>query len=427
MATLLVAIAVTAVVVAAIAVRVTQQTIRAAILQAMGGRPGADPSDEHRRLLQDATRQTVKASARVDLLQFSLDELTSGVVVTDGAGQVLVKNCQAAAVADRPHEQALVEAALTELLASALQGDRVERELEVFGPPSRTLSVQAFPIADAGQTIGALAVIEDVSEHHRIDKTRRDFVANLSHELRTPVGAVSLLGEMLVDEPDVAVRKQLTDRLLIEADRMSATIDDLLELSRIESATQSYDEPVHMQAVVKEALARTRVAAEKSEIQIASIGPDEPMMLTGNRDQLVTALVNLVENAIKYSSAGGSVSVRSRADNDMITLAVQDSGRGIPARDLDRVFERFYRVDRARESSTGGTGIGLSIVRHVALNHGGTVQVTSFEGDGSTFTMTLPRTAPQNTPEPAIRESRDERRDKTNQGPDRRGMARRHS
>jgi two-component system sensor histidine kinase SenX3 len=287
--------------------------------------------------------------------------------------------------------------------------------------------VQAFPIADAGQTIGALAVIEDVSEHHRIDKTRRDFVANLSHELRTPVGAVSLLGEMLVDEPDVAVRKQLTDRLLIEADRMSATIDDLLELSRIESATQSYDEPVHMQAVVKEALARTRVAAEKSEIQIASIGPDEPMMLTGNRDQLVTALVNLVENAIKYSSAGGSVSVRSRADNDMITLAVQDSGRGIPARDLDRVFERFYRVDRARESSTGGTGIGLSIVRHVALNHGGTVQVTSFEGDGSTFTMTLPRTAPQHTPAPAIRESRDERRDKTNQGPDRRGMARRHS
>ena len=405
MAVLLAAITVTVVFAAAIAVRVTQQATRSALLQAMGGRPGNDPVDEHHRLLQDATRQTSEASARVDLLQLSLDALTSGVVVTDGDGQVLVKNRQAGAVTDRPHEQSLVEAALTELLASALQGDRVERELEVFGPPSRMLFVHAVPITADGQMIGALAVIEDVSEHHRIDKTRRDFVANLSHELRTPVGAVSLLGEMLVDEPDSAVRKQLTDRLLIEVDRMSATIDDLLELSRIESTTQSYDEPIHMQTVVDEALERTRVAAEMAEIEVGSIGPDEPIMTSGNRDQLVTALVNLVENAIKYSSAGDSISVRSRADNDEITLVVQDSGRGIPARDLDRIFERFYRVDRARESTTGGTGIGLSIVRHVAINHGGTVVVTSFEGDGSTFTMTLPRSVPQNSPEPAIGES----------------------
>ena len=405
MAVLLAAITVTVVVAAAIAVRVTQQATRSALLQAMGGRPGNDPVDEHHRLLQDAARQTFEASARVDLLQLSLDALTSGVVVTDGDGQVLVKNRQAGAVTDRPHEQSLVEAALTELLASALQGDRVERELEVFGPPSRMLFVHAVPITADGQMIGALAVIEDVSEHHRIDKTRRDFVANLSHELRTPVGAVSLLGEMLVDEPDSAVRKQLTDRLLIEVDRMSVTIDDLLELSRIESTTQSYDEPIHMQTVVDEALERTRVAAEMAEIEVGSIGPDEPIMTSGNRDQLVTALVNLVENAIKYSSAGDSISVRSRADNDEITLVVQDSGRGIPARDLDRIFERFYRVDRARESTTGGTGIGLSIVRHVAINHGGTVVVTSFEGDGSTFTMTLPRSVPQNSPEPAIGES----------------------
>jgi two-component system sensor histidine kinase SenX3 len=405
MAVLLAAITVTVVVAAAIAVRVTQQATRTALLQAMGGRPGNDPVDEHHRLLQDATRQTSEASARVDLLQLSLDALTSGVVVTDGDGQVLVKNRQAGAVTDRPHEQSLVEAALTELLASALQGDRVERELEVFGPPSRMLFVHAVPITADGQMIGALAVIEDVSEHHRIDKTRRDFVANLSHELRTPVGAVSLLGEMLVDEPDSAVRKQLTDRLLIEVDRMSVTIDDLLELSRIESTTQSYDEPIHMQTVVDEALERTRVAAEMAEIEVGSIGPNEPIMTSGNRDQLVTALVNLVENAIKYSSAGDSISVRSRADNDEITLVVQDSGRGIPARDLDRIFERFYRVDRARESTTGGTGIGLSIVRHVAINHGGTVVVTSFEGDGSTFTMTLPRSVPQNSPEPAIGES----------------------
>ena len=405
MVALLAAVVFTAIVVGAIATRVAHRSARAAFLEAIDGRPYAEPADEHRRLLQAATTETAEANARAEVLQLSLDALQSGVVVTDDDGTVLVQNRLAGAAADRPHERTLVDAAVNELLQQALRGQRADREIEVFGPPRRTLAINAAPVIEAGRVAGALAVIDDVTDQHRIENTRRDFVANLSHELRTPVGAVSLLGELLVDEHDVAVRGQLTERLLKETDRMSATIDDLLELSRIESSTERYDEVVSVQSLVDEALARTRVAAESAAIEVGAVGPSEPITLLGNRDQLLTALVNLVENAIKYSSAGGSVSVRSRVDDGALILAVQDNGAGIPARDLDRIFERFYRVDRSREASTGGTGIGLSIVRHVALNHGGTVEVDSLEGDGSTFTIMLPLTSPQPQSETIERES----------------------
>lgn len=250
--------------------------------------------------------------------------------------------------------------------------------------------VHAVPITTDVQVVGALVVIDDVTDHHRIEKTRRDFVANLSHELRTPVGAVSLLSEMVVGEEDPATHAQLTDRLLVECDRMTETIDDLLELSRIESDVQAYDDVFVVQGAVDEAVSRTRVLAEGASVSVGVVGPSSSITMVGNRSQLVVALVNLIENAIKYSDAGASVSVRSRVDDELLTLVIQDTGRGIPARDQDRIFERFYRVDRSRDSRTGGSGIGLSIVRHVALNHGGTVGVESFEGEGSTFTMVLP-------------------------------------
>lgn len=394
MTALLAAVAATAIVVGALVSWITRARANQTLLRAMGGRSDVDPIDEHRRLLQMAHTAVADAEERQDLLQLSLDALTSGVVVTDGSGRVIVRNRLATHTALRSHEQTLVDVAAAELLAEAVHGRRVEREVGVFGPPPRTLFLHAVPIAADDQIVGALAVIDDVTDTHRIEKTRRDFVANLSHELRTPVGAASLLGEMLVDEPDADVRTQLTDRLLIETDRMTNTIDDLLELSRIESAEQDYGEVVELQSLIDEALARTRVAAEDKGVDVGSVLPPVAVCVNGNHDQLLTAVVNLVENAIKYSSNGDSVSVRTRVEDEVVHLIVQDTGRGIPARDLDRIFERFYRVDRSRDSATGGTGIGLSIVRHVALNHGGNVEVTSFEGDGSTFTMVLPRSNP---------------------------------
>lgn len=388
------AIAVTAIVVGLLSALVVRRSTLAQVTEAIGGRSKADPTDEHRRLLAEAEAATAHATATADLLQLSLDALSAGVIVTDPVGTVLVRNRLATVVSTRPHEQTLVEAAAAELLTSAVQGKAVEREVEIFGPPPRILFVHAVPITASAEVVGALAVIDDVTDHHRIEKTRRDFIANLSHELRTPVGAVSLLGEMIVDEEDLETRKQLTDRLLIETDRMTETIDDLLELSRIESQDQEYDDRVEVQSLIAEAVARTRVAAEAAQIEVGAVGPPELIVMSGSSDQLLTALVNLVENAVKYSSPGDSVSVRARVDEDMVHLVVQDTGRGIPARDLDRIFERFYRVDRSRDSNTGGTGIGLSIVRHVALNHGGTVEVTSFEGEGSTFTIILPLVIP---------------------------------
>jgi two-component system sensor histidine kinase SenX3 len=395
MAAIVAAVAITAIVAGIASAFLTRRFTRKSIVQAIGGRDGVDPIDEHTRVLDRANAQTATETARADVLQLSLDALTSGVVVTDETGEVLVRNRLADQLATRSHEQTLIDAAVAELLDAAVQGRKDEREVEIFGPPPRTLFINAVPItansAVAKNVVGALAVIDDVTDFHRIEKTRRDFVANLSHELRTPVGAASLLGEMLVDEPDADVRQQLTDRLLIETDRMTATIDDLLTLSRIESMTEQLDERVVIQTVIEEALARTRVAADSGNIQVGSVVPTEPLAVVGNRDQLVTAVVNLVENAIKYSEPGDSVSVRARLDSEVVSIVVQDTGRGIPARDLDRIFERFYRVDRSRDSATGGTGIGLSIVRHIAINHGGAVEVTSYEGDGSTFTMTLPQ------------------------------------
>lgn len=388
--TIVLTIAITAVVIGTLAALASARQVRSSTTKAIGGRVGGDPVDEHRRLLAEAKRETNAAAAQADLLKLSLDALTSGVIVTDHAGKVLVRSRLAADTSSRSHEKTLVDATTSDLLAQAVQGKRAEREVDVFGPPPRNLFVHAVPITANAQVIGALAVIDDVTDHHRIEKTRRDFIANLSHELRTPVGAVSLLAEMLVDEPDVDTRSQLTSRMLIETDRMTETIDDLLELSRIESSIETYTDEIIVQGLLDEAVERTRVAAESGGITIGALAPTDPITLVGNRAQLVTALVNLVENAIKYSEPNDSVSVRARLDDNGIALVVQDTGRGIPARDLDRIFERFYRVDRSRDATTGGTGIGLSIVRHVALNHGGQVSVESFEGDGSTFTLLLP-------------------------------------
>lgn len=383
-------IAITAIVIGAVTSFIVGRLVRSSITKAIVGRSDGDPVDEHRRMLAEAKRHAAAATGQAELLRLSLDALKSGVIVTDQAGQVLVRSQLVAQASSRSHEMTLVDAAATDLLAQAVQGRPGERAVDVFGPPPRNLFVYAAPITASGRIIGAMAVIDDVSDHHRSDDTRRDFIANLSHELRTPIGAVSLLAEMLVDEHDADTRGQLTSRMLIETDRMTETIGDLLELSRIESSTETYTDEVDVQSLLDEAVARTRVAADSGGIAIGSSAPTESITLAGNRTQLITALVNLVENAIKYSSPGDSVRVRALRDAGDVSIVVQDTGRGIPARDLDRIFERFYRVDRSREATTGGTGIGLSIVRHVALNHGGEVSVESFEGDGSTFTLRLP-------------------------------------
>ncbi|MEJ7582659.1 MAG: ATP-binding protein, partial [Acidimicrobiales bacterium] len=231
---------------------------------------------------------------------------------------------------------------------------------------------------------------EDVSERRRLEAVRRDFVANISHELKTPVGAIGLLAETLLAEDELEVTHRLAERVVTEAFRVGRTIDDLLALSRIEAGEAPVRESVQVAMAMAEAADRIRPGAEQQHIVIRIDEPSRRLSVIGDRRQLVSALYNLLDNAVKYSEAGSEVHLRARTDGRWVELAVEDHGLGIPPRDLERVFERFYRVDRARSRDTGGTGLGLAIVRHVVANHEGDVSVESHEGVGSTFTLRLP-------------------------------------
>jgi two-component system, OmpR family, sensor histidine kinase SenX3 len=235
-----------------------------------------------------------------------------------------------------------------------------------------------------------LAVIDAISEERRVDAIRRDFVANVSHELKTPVGAISLLAETLLDETDEGDRRRLLGHLGREVQRLERIIDDLLELSRLEDETRPRASLLPVDRVVAEAVDTVRGLANAQGIEILLAGVPSGIELHGNERQLVRALVCLVDNAVRYSDPESTVWVSVDRTVDMCELSVRDAGAGIPRADLERIFERFYRVDRARSRDTGGTGLGLSIVRHVAENHGGRVVVESKLGEGSTFTLQIP-------------------------------------
>ena len=329
-------------------------------------------------------------SAGVARLERALEAIPQGVVVCDADGNEVFRNGAAAAFAGARHADALVERAIGDHLSSALAGVPQRRELDLFGPPRRLLVLTSVCLDDGTAVGGAVAVIDDVSERRRLEAVRRDFVANISHELKTPVGALGLLAETIAAEPDGAVNNRLAQRMTGEAFRVARLIDDLLDLSSIEAEETAVHEPVAVHAVVTEAVNRVRPIAESRKIDIDVSGVARRHTLRGDRRQLVSAVGNLLENACKYSDLGSSVEVSSKVQAGWVEITVFDHGIGIPESDLERVFERFYRVDRARSRGTGGTGLGLAIVRHVATNHQGEVQVRSGEGVGSTFTLRLP-------------------------------------
>jgi two-component system sensor histidine kinase SenX3 len=259
-----------------------------------------------------------------------------------------------------------------------------------MAPVHRRLIIRAYPLAGSTRPGGAVAIVQDASDRHRVEAIRRDFVANVSHELKTPVGALSLLAETLDGEDDPLVVDRLAKRVAAEAERLGRIIDDLLDLSRIEANESPRQEMVPLTVVVGQAVELLRPAATSSGIRLEVDDPPWYLTVPGDRRDLVSAVSNLVDNAIKYSERDSLVQVRVRSYDDLVEIAVIDEGVGIPARDMERIFERFYRVDRARSRTTGGTGLGLSIVRHVAVNHSGSVRVESREGSGSTFTLSLP-------------------------------------
>ncbi|MGA0262455.1 MAG: sensor histidine kinase [Ilumatobacteraceae bacterium] len=344
-----------------------------------------------RRRRQASTRteaaETLTPSDSGDvLLEQAIDALGIGVVVVSADGDIVFENAIAGGPTGALHSDVLVEEAIEIHVRAALEGQTRRQTIELFGPPRRVVSVSAVPLADGG----AVAIIEDVTERSRLDAVRTDFVANISHELKTPVGALSVLAEALADEDQPEVVQRLADKMVNEAMRAGRTIDDLLELSRIELGGEAVKDVVLASMVIDESVNRARSLAERVGIEIVVVPSGDRVRMVGDRRQLVSALGNLVENAVKYSDPDSRVEVSATSDGRWVDLSVRDFGLGIPQKDIDRIFERFYRVDRARSRETGGTGLGLAIVRHVATNHGGEVKLVSVEGEGSTFTLRIP-------------------------------------
>jgi two-component system sensor histidine kinase SenX3 len=340
--------------------------------------------------IDNATEAMEDSSSDAIRLRRALDTLPQGVIVCDENGEDVFRNARADDIMGGRHGDALAAQAVKELLADAWREGSASRVLDLYGPPRRTLTVRTQIIDDGRRTLGVIAVIDDVSERRRLEEIRRDFVANVSHELKTPMGALGLLAETLVSETDPSVASRLALRIHNEAFRVSRVIDDLLDLTRIEAEEAPPREPVLVSLVMAEATERVRAAAEQRSVKIEVTEPSVPVAVLGDRRQLVSAMYNLLENAVKFSYDPGTVQFGAVVHGDEVEVTVTDHGVGIPARDLDRIFERFYRVDQGRSRQTGGTGLGLSIVRHVAANHQGRVEVDSREGEGSTFRLTLP-------------------------------------
>jgi two-component system, OmpR family, sensor histidine kinase SenX3 len=335
--------------------------------------------------------------SHADRLSGALQVVGNGVVLRDESGVQVFADLDPA-ISQDPATRLLVDRAIVAALDDARLGEETTRTVEVFGPPKRTLSVIARTLSGPHGNLGTVAVVHDVTERERTESMRRDFVTNVSHELRTPVGALSVLAETLRTEVrapdgDPAVIRRLADRVESESHRLSELIDDLLALAAASDHVDGEME-VSLSGCLVEAVERVRSAAEVAEVEL--IVPDglPSTWVIGDRRQLTSAIYNLLDNAVKYSDHGSSVDVDVRVDRSvqppLVRLEVADQGLGIPIRDRERIFERFYRVDRARARQTGGSGLGLSIVRNIARAHGGDVSVRSVEGHGSVFSLSLP-------------------------------------
>jgi len=320
-----------------------------------------------------------------------LEVIGWAVVVVDPADEVVLANPAARRMGVVRGGRVVVDE-LRRLARAARDGEPRQAVVDTprgqLGREPIAVSVQVTPLVESGYVA---LLLEDVSETRRLAAVRRDFVANVSHELKTPIGALTLLAEAVQDAADdpEAIRR-FAGRMQHEGTRLGRLVAELIELSRLQGA-EPLPSPavVSVDAVVAEAVDRTRLAADAAGITVVA-GGQRRLTVRGSEPQLVTALVNLVDNAVAYSPAGTRVAIGTRRREGHVEISVSDQGIGIAEAELERVFERFYRLDPARSRATGGTGLGLAIVKHIATNHGGGVSVWSVEGSGSTFTLRLP-------------------------------------
>ena len=348
------------------------------------------------RILERRQRQAAEQAGLTvsQMLEYIVSQSPVGIVVVDTYRDVVYTN-------DRARELGLVRDRLLDDRAwlaaerTLTTGEDGEVDLsprKQSNPGRSGLSVRGHVrlLTEADRRF-AVVYVDDQSEHDRMEATRRDFVANVSHELKTPVGAMGVLAEALLastDDPDTV--RRFAEKMVTESHRLANMVGELIDLSRLQGAEPLPDlDAIEVDTVVSEALSRHKVAADNADIAVTTDSPTGFRVL-GDQPLLVTALANLVSNAIAYSSHGSPVSISRRRRGKNIEIAVTDRGIGIARADQERVFERFFRVDKARSRATGGTGLGLAIVKHVAANHNGSIRLWSQPGTGSTFTLSIP-------------------------------------
>jgi two-component system, OmpR family, phosphate regulon sensor histidine kinase PhoR len=372
-------------------------------------RPGPDYGDDDlgvaARALDAAVRELGR---RVDTLsrdrarmEAILSSMVEGVLVVDGSGRLQVVNEAARRMlrvesnaAGRPYVEAIRHPGIVERFDLVLGGAPAQAfELAVSRDGARNLVARLAPVVATGR--GAILVLHDITDFKRADQIRRDFVANVSHELRTPLTAIKGYAEALLDEPDDAdARQRFLEIIQRHSARMERLVKDLLRLARLDAGQEQLervptDVPALLRGVVDD---MAPGIAEKNLVVAVSAAPETPMLWL-DAAKVHDIVRNLVENAVNYTQAGGTVGVRAACAIDELTIEVTDNGPGIPSEDLGRVFERFYRVDKSR-GRPGGTGLGLAIVKHLADLHGGSVMVANLPGTGACFTVRLPVSSP---------------------------------
>jgi two-component system sensor histidine kinase SenX3 len=356
-----------------------------------GGRAGLETGlAKLERVVDSTVAVASEANTARALMEAALDAVPQGVVVANDQGVVIFQNPPAMALLGAEGAEAHAQQTVGGLLRAAAEGRSQDASIDIDGPPTRKLAIQAQALHDDQRTLGGVVVIEDFSERRKLESVRRDFVDNIGHELKRPVGALSLLAETLAAEDDPAVVARLSRRLQNEAQRVSRVVDDLLHLSKMEAEEDPDREAVPVHLIVAQAAERVRASAQEKGMTVNFGEPPQRLSVLGDRRLLVSAVFNLLDNAVKYSPAGSVVEVRGRRDGEWVELRVRDHGIGIAEGDRERIFERFYRVEGARARHLGGTGLGLAIVRHVAVSHHGEVRVESEPGQGSTFVLRLP-------------------------------------
>lgn len=364
------------------------------------------------RSLEAMTRQLHERFERIERDQSEIraivGAMVEGVLAIDAAQRVVLLNAAAAellgtsqdAARGKPVWEVTRAPEVTDLLARCLRTGTpawVEASLPAAGG-ERVLRLAASPLADADGTFGSVLVLQDLTGMRRLEAVRRDFVVNVSHELKTPLTAMRGFLDAVLDDPELPepMRRRFLGRAHEATERMIAIVGDLLSLARVEAdGGLARSEALDLRELAGECQGRAAALAALRGAQVQLDLPGEPVPVQGDRAELATALDNLVDNALKYGPPGGLVRVRVLRAGDEATLEVEDRGPGIPAHEQARVWERFYRVDKSRSRDLGGTGLGLSIVRNVAQAHGGRVSLDSEAGRGSVFRLHLPlRIAP---------------------------------